>query len=285
MASGDRIESLVQDLAHFETRGHARRTLSEIGPAAEPALLDLLAAPDVPVNQRWAAVTLLAELKSQEAVPRLVALMKTEENLSGEAARALREITGLDIGEGVEAWEQALAAEAASGPDAAADENVPQGPLPETAGEEAAGPAEESGRQSAPPQLDLVQEALGHQAIEISWEEAGYAYVRVPTKGQRQQQILIDFGEHDADGNPAALIYTECGPCPEDVSELLAASNATLKFGTFGVETGDAGEDRVVMRHYIPLDEITTDTLRDIVMGMAAEADSLELAVHGKDTV
>lgn len=250
------MDALINRLGDYRTRARARRLLRQLGRQPAEKLLTVLDDEDAVPNKRWAAIGLLADCRYEPAVPALLRIMKSDGTLNGDAYRALRTITGHDIGEDVAAWEHALSGGAPPDGDAPGD-TPPQGPDEDS------------------PELNLVREALGDVATKLSWEEPGYAYLRLPIGTDRKQQVIVTFDEVDKDGNPLASVYTECGPATNEAQEATSRRNVTLAYGRFAVEE-DEGAEKVVMRHYERLERLTPALLRDIVLAMAREADNLE---------
>jgi hypothetical protein len=259
----EEIEALVQQLADVQTRAVARRQLREYGPAVADRLVAILENSDLPLNMRWAAITLLEEWQYEPAVPTLLAVLKSEQNLIGEAARALRGIAGKDIGESVEQWELALSGE----------EGVPAtSPLDDVSSPE--------------DQVGMIQEAVGDTADEIAWDDAGAVYVLMPV-GDRKHQLLISFEGTGGKGRRSVFLYTESGPPPDPdtARQMLDMLNVTLKYGRFALRTDDGGEARVVMEHRIHDVEFASELLAEVIRYMAREADQLEERLTGSDEV
>lgn len=277
MNTGEKVEDLVQALARYETRARARRRLLDIGPAAAPALLEVLSRADAPENMRWAAMTLLATWRIREACEPLLALVRENGNLRGEAIRALESISGLEIGDNVEEWETALAdpeAYAAGQADRRAEEE---------AAVEDGQPLEENRIENA---VRLFKSALEGLASEISWEnDGGYLYLRIPLEAGRKQQVVVTFDETDPGGQPLATIYTECGEATPEAVDSIGRRNVTTKYGKFEIEEGEDGKGKVVMRQRLSLGQLSPELIREAVQAMAREADSLEFELTGADHI
>jgi hypothetical protein len=272
-----KIESLVEQLAHYETRGAARRQLLEIGPAAAPALLEVLGDESLPENMRWAVMTLLAAWRIREACEPLLVLAGSGGNLRGEAIRALESITGLEIGDQVEEWRKAL-----QNPEAYAARLVEQEQERKEATETLGG-ATENKVESA---VDLFKKALEGVAAEISWEnDGGYLYLRIPLEAGRKQQMVVTFDDINAAGQPAVTIYTECGNATDDALDSITRRNVTTRYGKFEVEEDAEGGKKVIMRQQIPVNRLGLELARDAVVSMAMEADSFEFELTGADHI
>lgn len=266
MPNHDDIEVLVEQLASFATRARARKRLQALGEAAVPGILGLLRDTHAPENARWAAVTLLAGLKCDLAVPVLLNILRNEPSLQGEARRALESITGQDGGDDIATWEALLAG---STPDAEGG-----GVSPSTAGDVS--------------ELELCRQAVGQLATHLTWEETdgeGYAYIRLPLKGERKQQMIVTFDDVDEDERALTTIYTECGPATPKAVAIISRLNVTQRYGKFLVEDGPDGQPKVVMRHQTLRAGLLPETLRTILLTMAREADGLEFSITQSDRI
>ena len=269
MEQTQRIEELINDLADFRRRSHARRELMLLGAAAAGQLINVLRDAERPENMRWSAISVLAESKCESAVPTLLEIARAETHLRREAFRALQTITGHDIGDDPDAWAEALGA-GTTQPEAGAQ---PAAQEPPTA------PSERE-------MFALFKEALENAAAVLSWEEPGYVYARIPLAEGRKQQVVATFDEADASGCPLAMIYTECGSAPDGIADVLADRNATLEYGQFIVEADDEGGGRkVIMRHALPCADLTAPLVRNMVLQMASDADELESQISHSDRI
>jgi hypothetical protein len=259
MAENTAIEQWIAQLNDFRKRSAARLALRGAGAAAVGPLLTVLQNRSAPENVRWVALTLLGECRCDEAVPVLIQIARDELGLRGEAIRALRAITGKDLGDAPDEWAAALS---------------------ETAGEPAA-PAP-----AGTAALAMVREALGDVATELTWEDSGYVYLRIPLREGRKQQMIVMFDDAVAGGTvPGATVYTECGPATPQAIDIIPRRNMTLSYGRFEVEPDGGGKQKVVMRERIPADRLYKELLRAIVLGMAREADTLEFELTQGDRI
>ena len=267
MPNHDDMESLIAQLRSFQTRAHARQRLHALGEAAVPGLLGLVEDPQEHENARWAAITLLGNLKCELAVPVLVNILRDELSLRGQARKALELITGQDAGEDADAWETLMAG-------STADAGVDGASTPASSDD-----ADE---------LDLCRQAVGDIATHLTWEETdgdGYAYIRLPLKDDRKQQMIVTFDEIDEDGRALATIYTECGPATPEAVEASSRRNVTQRYGKFLVEEDPDGQRKVVMRHQMSCPGLLPGTLRTILLNMAREADGLEFEITQSDRI
>ena len=260
-------DKLIAELEPYQTRANARRQLAALGATAAEPLLAVIKDPERPLNMRWAAVTLLEELKYQPAVPALLEILRNEPNLVGEAARALAAITGKDIGESLEDWEAAITGKPV--PTAEVEPEATITPEPVATPDE---------------QVALVKAALAGTADEVAWDECGGVYVLMPV-GERKQQLLVSLDSKDDNGEPAALIYTECGEVGEGAATLVAIANQAATHGQFKLEDDGEGNEKIIMCHFIPAAEVTPQTIGASIRAMATAADALEAKLTGQDLI
>ncbi len=270
MVDTGKTGALLAKLADWRTRHAARSALAALGPeaAAEP-LLALAQDADASENARWAALDLLAGWKYAPAAPVFLALLRDDPRLRGEACRALRAVTGKEIGEDAGAWERFLngppADEAAA--DSAADETQGTGT---TGGEDFA----------------LVRTAMAGVAEELSWEDPGYAYVRCSCGGGRKQQVVVCFQTDPRTGEGTVTAYTESGTAAPAAADAIGRRNATIRYGAaFSIEKKDDGQEVIACRCAIPRSQARPDLLREILLHVAHEADSLEDELHTADVM
>lgn len=268
MAGRDEVAVWVKELGSFRTRAKARRQLERCGPEAAEQVLPLLSDAAQPENVRWAAIMVVKAWAYAPAAPLLLDVARTHSGLRGTAIQALETLTGLDIGESPEEWEHALA-----NPEAYRREHqeTPALALADLGGE--------------PDGCRLFRQALGDLATEITWEEDAYLYLRMPLAGGRKQQIVVTFGELDATGKPLTTMYTECGTLRPEFVDSIARRNVTARYGKFYTQKDEKGDEIVVMRETVPAQRLTPKLARDIVLSIAAEADSLEFEMTGADHI
>ena len=268
MPGSDDVALWVRELGSFRTRAKARKHLERCGPAAAEQVLPLLSDSSLPENVRWAAIMIVKAWGYAPAAPLLLAVVRAHSGLRGTAIQALEALTGLAIGYAPDEWEHALA-----NPEAYRREHQEPGSL---------ALADPSGE---PDGCRLFRQALGNLATENTWEDDAYLYLRMPLEGSRKQQIVVTFSEVDAGGKPLTTMYTECGALRPDVVESIARRNVTARYGKFYTQKDDQGNDIVVMRETVPALRLTPKLARDIVLSIAAEADSLEFEMSGADHI
>jgi hypothetical protein len=269
MSGSDEVAAWIRELGNFRTRAKARKQLERCGPeVAAEAVLPLLSDDALPENVRWAAIMVVKAWRYTAAAPVLLQVVRTHSGLRGSAIQALEALTGLAIGEVPDEWEQALA-----DPEAYRRAHLePQ----------ALAMADPSGE---PDGCRLFRQALGNLATEITWEDNAYLYLRMPLEGGRKQQIVVTFSEVDAGGRPLTTMYTECGALRPEAVDSIARRNVTARYGKFYTQKDGQGNEVVVMRETVPALRLTPKLARDIVLSIAAEADSLEFEMTGEDHI
>lgn len=268
MPSRDEVAAWVRELGSFRTRAKARKQLERCGPAVADQVVPLLGDSLLPENVRWAAIMVVKAWGYAPAAPLLLQVVRTHSGLRGAAIQALEVLTGLAIGYAPDEWEQALA-----NPEAYRREH--QGP-------QALPLADPSGE---PDGCRLFRQALGNLAAEITWEEDTYLRLRLPLEGGRRQQIVVTFGDLDPSGKPLTTMYTECGTLRPEAMESIARRNVTARYGKFRTQKDEQGNETVVMSETVPAQRLTPKLARDIVLSIAAEADSLEFEMTGADRI
>jgi hypothetical protein len=268
MPGKDEVAQWICELGSFRTRAKARKQLVSCGPAAAEQVLPLLGDDSLPENVRWAAIMVVKAWGYAPAAPLLLQVVRTHSGLRGSAIQALEALTGLAIGEAPDEWEHALA-----NPEAYRREHQEPAAL---------ALADASGE---PDGCRLFRQALGNVATEISWEEDAYLLLRLPIEGGRKQQLVVTFGDLDAGGMPLTTMYTECGRLRPESADSIGRRNVTARYGKFYTQKDEQGNDIVVMRETVPTLRLTPKLARDIVLSMAAEADSLEFEMTGADHI
>ena len=268
MPGSDEVAVWIRELGSFRTRAKARKQLQCCGPAVAAQVLPLLSDNSLSENVRWAAIMVVKAWGYAPAAPLLLDVVRTHSGLRGTAIEALEALTGLAIGYAPDEWEHALA-------DPEAYRREHQEP-------QALALADPSGE---PDGCRLFRQALGNLATEITWEDDAYLYLRMPLEGGRKQQIVVTFSEVDAGGKPLTTMYTECGALQPGVMDSIARRNVTARYGKFYTQKDEQGNDLVVMRESVPALRLTPKLARDIVLSIAAEADSLEFEMSGADRI
>lgn len=258
MTDSASVQRLIAALKNYRTRPAAHRDLLKLGSAAVAPLIQLLADKEAPENARWAAISIMGELKVADASGVLTDIAKADTRLRSAACQALQCITGKELGEDIGAWERL---QSASGTDAGG------------------GPLEN-------PDFVMVRDAMGNAARDIAWETPGYVYMRVLLEAGRTQQMVLTFESAARPGSRQISVYTECGVADSIPSSLIDRRNVTLRYGKFYAEKDDAsGKYRITLRHVLSLDKLDPAAFRDIVVSLGYEADSLEYEISGTDHI
>ncbi len=266
MAANQEVSGLIEQLGDFRTRAAARRQLLQLEPCPVEALLAVLGDQAAGVNRRWAAITILAAREVREALPPLVRAMREDSNLAGDAGRALRAITGLDLGLVVEDWESELGL----APPAASE------------GAPAVEPPSRAGRQ---PLLSAVRAALDGRLLEtIEWDEDGYVRAELRL-GDRRQQVLVAPGDAAGLATDGVLIYTECGVLPTPATSRLHDTLPAPPLGELEITAGEDGQSTVAIRCTIAGPALATPAFGEALVAVATYADSLEHTLTGGDRV
>ncbi len=268
MPGMDAVAQWVRELGGFRTRAKARKELERCGAAAAPLVVPLISDTAQPENVRWAAIMIVRAWGYTPATATLLEVAQTHSGLRGAAIQALEVLTGFSIGDFPEEWAKALA-------DPEAYRREHQEP-------EASAPADAHGE---PDGCRFFRQALGNLASEITWEPEGYLYLRIPLEAGRKQQVVVTFSETDPAGKPLTTLYTECGELRPEAMDSITRRNVTARYGKFYIQKDDQGVEKVVMREAVPSHRLTSKLARDIVLAIAAEADSLELEMTGADHI
>lgn len=254
------IDTLIEKLADPQTRHLAREALAEKGAEIAPQLLETVKDQEQPTNMRWACITLLAEAKYEPAGPELVRILKEEINLRPDALRALQTITGRDdVGVETDDWEKVIAGE-----------ELEEAPEEELDDDEA---------------MAFLRKALKSDSVTVKWLPEGYAHLTVHLPGERKHQVLLTFDEEDARGRQVVTFYTECGKTTPEAESVIYRHNVTMPHGAFSIERNAEGDLAVVLRNRVPIEELGEDSLREIIVSAAREADAVEYELTEQDRI
>lgn len=260
------IDTLIRGLADYRARHRCRKALMEAGDAAAPPLLALLEDEEAPTNARWAAMNLLSEMQCKEAIPLLEKIAETNRNLLPDAQRAMETLTGETFTQST--LEFASPEELGVGEVGEIGDDIDLDDEPDATADLFA----------------FVQTAMNEDASEITWEEAGYAHLRVDLPRDRKQQVLIMPADADHLGRERLCIYTECGEATAEAEAVIYQHNVTAHVGNFSVEEQD-GQRKVLMRHYEQAVGLSAERMREIVTAIAQAADALEYELTGEDRI
>lgn len=277
MAEEASVEKLVERLKDHRTRAQARRELIGLETCPVEKLLGVLRDVEAPLNQRWAAITILAAARIEAAAPVLVETMRNENNLIDECAAALTAITGLDCGQLVDDWERELGLESQDG-DAATTIGGAEAVAGTATGEEDRG--EGGGSRWL---LNLARQAVQDSSDSVEWDEPGYVRTEILV-GDRKQQVLLAPGPIVGLAPDQVLVYTECG-IVQGVSEAeLLARVAKPPVGQLKFSETQEGTSLTV-QHILPVAGLEAESLRNTVLTIARHSDQIEDELTGQDRV
>jgi hypothetical protein len=263
------LAALVDQLASPQTRRFARLELKRRRETA--AFIACLASPNESVA--WAAVQSLAELKAQDAVGPLVELLERR-RLALDVSDALTAITGQDFGVDAARWRMWLTSRTA-----VASSVTP----PQAAGPATSVPAAEVGAAEAP-RFDFercVRKAAELLAAEPAGSDKTFAF-RLDQPGGRSQQVHVYQGRTGRQGEPLAIVYSECGPAEERHHAAALRRNCQLPMGAFGIRDVK-GVPTLVLVETLPASVLTPRILARAIENIASRADLVEKDVAGDD--
>jgi membrane protease subunit (stomatin/prohibitin family) len=106
--------------------------------------------------------------------------------------------------------------------------------------------------------------------------------VTVPIGGLRKQEVVVTFGQTDADGNAIVQFTSTCGPARPELAMKLLAYNAKLVDGAFAVRDFGSGEMIVIQANELA---DTADPLHvsRLLSAIAYQADRVEEKITGAD--
>jgi Arc/MetJ family transcription regulator len=244
---------LVEQLRSFRTRKAAMEALMETGGGAVDALIEALDARNEGV--RWAAIRCLGEIGDAKAVRELIRRLGDPLDRDA-AAEALRRITGQDLAADAEAWHR-WSGEGAPPPSSQAS---PAGDLPDDA---------------------LVAEAV--RGLSASIQGSGHSRtITIRLEGGRRQVVRISLSAKDLDGEPVALVYSECGPADPAAYEYALRLNLSIPYGALALREVE-GAMRLVMLNSLLRRGLTPLALRKSILAIASKADSVEQRLFGRD--
>jgi len=198
-----RAEQLQKELRDFRNRAAAiESAVSEGESAIEPAI-ELLNDRNEAV--RWSGIRILSEIGDRRAVTALIDMLERGRNVV-DAANALRNITGQDLGEDVGAWRSWTAQDA--------------------------GVADSSGFRR-PSDDELLQVALRDLPVEVSGSGQQYS-IDVSLPEGRTQRVWVDFGCTDPQGDAIVQLCTACGPVDDSKYEWALKLNMTIPYVASG---------------------------------------------------
>ncbi|MDT8389343.1 MAG: hypothetical protein RRC34_02420 [Lentisphaeria bacterium] len=279
------VQEWLTALGDFHRRREARLQLMALADCPVEPLMAMVADTSLPLNQRWAAVTILGKAKAEAAAPLLVSVMFSEHNLIGDAAAALASITGLDHGSVAEEWAKALGLEVPTEPSGAAESA--EAAVEETLAEITPDAEPENTAETLTLDQDgltgLVKKALGIRAKYVEWDEGGYVHTDVYVR-DREQQVLVAPGAAVGADEDQLMIYTECGVIPGLSMENILRNVPPAPIGELETEDVEGGV-RLTVRYWLPVAELDARRLDDAVTRVAEYADLIEETLTGQDRV
>jgi len=284
----EQAQQLIAQLRNFRTRKAALDGLLILGDEAVPDLIHALAHPME--NVRWCARSVLAQLGSDTAVQQLIDTLDDPQR-QGEAAAALREVTGQSIGVDRQAWVEWNAsggqAPPPPAPEPAAEAAPPQAatgePAPEAAPTEMQAEAPPEPKEPPRPMSDgeVVQAAVEGTGIDVRQHSGGYV-LTVPLERNRRQRVTISFSAHDFEDEPLVVVYTECGPAEPRNYEWALRQNLRMSFGAIALRDR-GGQPTFVMVNTHIRSTLDVEELRKSVLLLARKGDKLEEALTKAD--
>jgi hypothetical protein len=244
------VEELISDLVDFRTRSAAKSALLDVGQPAVPPLIEALDSRHASV--RWAAVTILGELRAHDAIPRLIQALD-DRDVHSAAVEALRHITGEDFGDDGDAWQRWVEMGAT-----------------EPADEHLAGKSDD----------DLVQEAVYGTDISAQKTRSGHV-LRVPL-GSRHQDVTVGFRAKDSEGTPLTVVHTRCGPAKSRHYEWALRQNVRMSAGAIAIADVEGKPEFVIVDVWSRA-SVTPDLLIESVRRIARKGDQLEEALTKAD--
>ncbi len=242
--SDDEIAALVEQLRSFRTRGSAARRLAEFGKAAVPALVAALE-DDAFESARWTVLNCLGELDAEEAVPALAGFLSNPD-YQVVAHDSLVRVTGQDFGLVAEGWLRWVRREQVSPPPK--PEDLPDDQL-----------------------LELALEGVG-----ATWRPQGenrYA-VDYPVAGGRTREVVVVFGVTDHEGEPAVVVYCNCGEADPERYEAVLRSNLRVPYGAYALRD-IGGKPHFVMFNTVLRQALSPVELRKSIAVVADRSDRM----------
>ncbi|MBM4148967.1 MAG: hypothetical protein FJ224_07975 [Lentisphaerae bacterium] len=243
-------EEIRRGLRDFRTRAATMNIVMDAGVAAVSDVIPLLN--DRSDSVRWSAIKILTGIGDESCCAPLLALMEQGKN-AAEAACALREITGRNIGDTAGEWRAAL-----SGTDGA-----------EQDGARRLGNAE------------LLSEAVKGLPVSVTGGGDEFA-ATVSLPDGRSQQVWIDFSRKDTDGRPIVCLSTPCGKAdPERYREMLVL-NMSISYGAVAVAALDGELCFAVVNTHLR-STVHPEDIAGSIMSLAGHGDSVEKSLGGRD--
>ena len=247
------VQELIDRLKDFRTRSAAKNALLEKAEQAVTPLITAVRSPNASV--RWAAVSILGELRAREAVPELVEALR-DEDVHSAAVEALQRITDEEFGDDYDAWKRWLGMESGeAGPAAPAEGGIAQDD-------------------------DLVKQAVYNTDVSAEQTSSGYV-LRVPFS-DRHQDVTLNLHAKDSDGVALVVVYTRCGPSKAKHYEWALRQNVRMSAGAIAV-ADVGGKPEFVIVDVLVRSAVTPRLLIESVQRVARKGDQLEAALTKGD--
>lgn len=244
-------EQIRQGLHNIKTRAATIDQVSLQGEAMVDILLPLLQ--DRSEGVRWSTIQILSDIGSLRAIGGLVSLLEQSKNAS-DAAYALTEITGQELGDDAAAWRRWA---------------VKQDGVRDTIG---------SGMLS---DQELI--AASTSGLSANVVGSGKAYsVTVSLEDGRSQQIWIDLAKQDAEGNPLVQLITPCGKADAALFESALKLNMTLPHGAIALADLDETLCFAMVSSHLRA-TVHPEDIAESIMSLAQNGDSLEASISQED--
>lgn len=123
-----------------------------------------------------------------------------------------------------------------------------------------------------------VAEAAGYQVTE---QENAFV-ISIPIGALRKQNVTVDFGTKDREGDALISYTSTCGPTRPGLAEKLLKYNAQLVYGAFAIKNLGAGDMVVIVANELAE---TADPLEisRLLTAIAWQADKVEQQLLGED--
>ncbi len=106
--------------------------------------------------------------------------------------------------------------------------------------------------------------------------------VTVPIGSLRKQEVVIDFGRKDSDGNGLIAFTSACGPARPEIALKLLAHNTKMVHGAFAVQDTPAGQMVVIQANELAETADPLEVCR-LLTAIAWQADKVEAKLLDED--
>ena len=245
------LNTLRSQLADFRVRSAAiDQTIAE-GEDGIDAAIQILN--DRKESVRWSAIRILTEIGDDRAVEPLIQLIERGKSCT-DAANALRNITGQDLGEDGLAWRAWASRKKGVGVSAERKE------LSDDA---------------------LIELATHDMDAEVTKQKGRYI-VTVSLPEGRKQIVYVAFSQKDTEGDPIVWLYTSCCEATPDKYEWVLKQNLSLPHGAIGIAR-IRGVDCFVMSNTHLRKTVDAEDLARSLLTLASRGDAIEKLLSGRD--